>query len=154
MSAEKAIYHRLSTDTDLTSSGIYPTNPVQISFGSSQFTQGSYAPGTRQDRIIITRNSTTPTDTKSNLGTNNTKSIDTASIKIFIISKTAARCFQIAELVRGRIDRKTGTFNGVVVSGVRYIDESTEFFVDESSDSSGYYLIQQYYDVRFAPTYQ
>ena len=72
----------------------------------------------------------TPTDYKQGVS-----SLDTTSVMVSCYSETYAQAADLAEKVRTALDRKSGTFNGVIVQSIKY-DGYNDFFDVDSFDNS------------------
>ena len=131
---EKAIYNILSTVAALST--------VQINFGTlpNMSAGGSY--------IVFFRNGTTPYDTKSGRST-----LDDVSMQCNIYSPSALECANISERVRGTLDRKTGTFAGVIVQSIQFTNQINMFDFNDGFNEKGVYQMAQYYSCRTDPQY-
>lgn len=132
---EKAIYNFLSTYAGL--SGII------ISFGIEDYVSEN------KEYIVFYRNTTIPYDTKSGRST-----LDEAQVQVNCFSKSALGAANLAENVRGALDRKSGIANGVTVQSIQFINQVSLFEFNETYNNKGLYQISQFYQCRVEPQYQ
>jgi len=99
--------------------------------------------------LVYYRNSTEPNDTKTGRST-----LDEAVIQINIFCETALECANIAEKVRGALDRYSGTANEIKVQSIQFTNELNMFEFNEIYNSAGNYQITQFYQIRVEPVYQ
>ena len=118
MEVGKAIFNILSNDSDvtaLTSTRIFPmVARVETAFPF----------------VIYDVTGQTPTDYKQGVS-----SLDTTSVMVSCYSETYSEACDLADKVRTALDRKSGTFNGVVVQSIKY-DGYNDFFDVDSYDNS------------------
>lgn len=124
----KAIYYLLTNATDVTdivSTRIYPEIAQQDA-----------------DLPFIVYNVTNnePTDTKRDVS-----QLDTAQIEVNIYSESYTQCIDLAAAVRTALDRIKGTYAGVDVQSIQYLNEIIDF--DEPQRA---YNINADYDVRIS----
>ena len=76
---------------------------------------------------VITGDSVEPTDTKDGVST-----LDFDHVYVTHFASTYKEVAALASAARAALDRKSGTYNGVTVVSIRYMDErdSSEFLVD------------------------
>tara|TARA_R110000751_G_scaffold240843_2_gene341424 strand:- start:1630 stop:2070 length:441 start_codon:yes stop_codon:yes gene_type:complete len=145
MAVEKAIYYILENSNSLSS--------AKISFGVNQEISQQTTPY-QQSQIIFYKNSTEPYATKGTNGPLSGRStIDRATIKIEILAESALTLSTLTSSVRGALDRQSGTFSGCVVQSIDYLNEDNEFEFDDGLSNRGWYQCNQYYAVRFEPSY-
>lgn len=138
---EKAIYNILSTAANMTG--------INISFGiipPITQTTGSNIP---KSYVVFYRNTTTPHDTKTGRST-----LDTAVIQINCFDVSAESVADLAEKVRGNLDRVSGTFNGIKVQSIQFTNEVSLFEFNESYNTKGLFQYSLYFDCRVEPVYQ
>ena len=124
----KAIYHLLTNATDVTdivSTRIYP----EISQQDADLPYIVYA---------IANNE--PTDTKPE-----PSKLDTAQVEVNIYSDSYTQAIDLAVAVRAALDRVKGTYSGVDVQSIQYLNEIIDF--DEPQRA---YNISADYDVRIS----
>lgn len=141
---EKAIYNILSSDSDLGDLG------ANIRFGiDPQIPDGTASPAV-SNYIVFYRNTTIPYDTKSGRST-----LDEAQIQINMFSKTALGAANLAECIRGVLDRvASGTYATIVVQSISFQNQTSLFEFNESYNNKGLYQMTQFYQCRFEPQYQ
>tara|TARA_R110002051_G_scaffold103198_1_gene174954 strand:- start:17734 stop:18162 length:429 start_codon:yes stop_codon:yes gene_type:complete len=98
--------------------------------------------------IVFYRSATIPYDTKSGRST-----LDDAQIQINLFSKSATELSDLAETVRGALDRTSGTFGGCVIQSIQYTNQVSLFEFNETYNTKGLYQMTQYYQCRFEPSY-
>jgi len=124
----KAIYYLLTNATDVTdvvSTRVYP----EIAQQDADLPYIVYA---------IANNE--PTDTKPE-----PSKLDTAQVEVNIYSQSYTECIDLAVAVRAALDRVKGTYNGVNVQSIQYLNEVIDF--DEPQRA---YNINADYDVRIS----
>ena len=126
----KAIYYLLTNATDVTdvvSTRIYPEVAQQDS-----------------DLPFIVYNVTNnePTDTKPE-----PSKLDTAQVEVNIYAESYTEAIDLAVAVRAALDRVKGTYSGVNVQSIQYLNEIIDF--DEPQRA---YNISADYDVRISRT--
>jgi|TARA_R100000084_G_scaffold107957_1_gene69360 hypothetical protein len=118
MDVGKAIYNILSTHvnlTNLTSTRIFPmVARVETAFPF----------------VIYDVTGQTPTNYKQGVST-----LDTTSVMISCYSETYSEACEIADIIRTALDRRSGTYNGVVIQSIKY-DGYNDFFDVDSYDNS------------------
>jgi len=139
MAIEKGIYNILSTSAALA------TKNTRISFGA--LNQASNI--NNYPYIIFYRTGTDANDTKSGRS-----SLDVGDITLNIFSSVAEDVNDIAEMVRGMLDRKAGTFGGCIIQSIQFTSQSNLFEFNETYNQKGVYQISQNYSCRFEPSYQ
>ena len=102
-----------------------------------------------QDFLVYYRTVTEPNDTKTGRST-----LDEVTIQINIFSYQALRCANYAEAVRGNLDRRSGTFEGIFVQSIQFQNEMNMFEFNEVYNPKGLYQITQFYKIRTKPNYQ
>ena len=128
MTVGKAIYYLLTNATDVTdvvSTRVYP----EIAQQDADLPYIVYA---------IANNE--PTDTKPE-----PSKLDTAQVEVNIYSQSYTECIDLAVAVRAALDRVKGTYNGVNVQSIQYLNEVIDF--DEPQRA---YNINADYDVRIS----
>jgi len=126
---------------------------VDVSFAVSQNISGGTTP-TQSPALIFYKNSVDPYDTKGTTGPVSGRStIDKATIQIDIFTDDALEMADIAQKVRGQIDRISGTYGGCVIQSIQYLRESNNFNMDEGLSTRGWYQTTQFYACRFVPSY-
>tara|TARA_R110000744_G_scaffold278092_2_gene390374 strand:- start:5187 stop:5633 length:447 start_codon:yes stop_codon:yes gene_type:complete len=106
--------------------------------------------------LIFYRNSTEPYDTKNGNATtapNGRSTLDSVDIQINLYSTSALDCADLAERTRTILDRKSGTFAGVVLQSVQFTNQSSMFEFDIEYNEKGVYQISQYFKCRVTPQY-
>tara|TARA_R100001440_G_scaffold19319_1_gene32588 strand:+ start:934 stop:1371 length:438 start_codon:yes stop_codon:yes gene_type:complete len=143
---EKAIYNILSNASSLSG--------VNVSYGISNINETQTS--TFTDYIVFYRNSTDPNSTKPFAGNSTGRSqLDTAQIQVNVFSSTALGSANLAEKVKGSLDRKaSGTYGGIKVQEINFTNMVSMFEFNESYSAKGIYQISLYYDCRFEPVYQ
>jgi len=124
----KAIYYLLTNATDVTdvvSTRVYP----EIAQQDADLPYIVYA---------IANNE--PTDTKPE-----PSKLDTAQVEVNIYSQSYTECIDLAVAVRAALDRVKGTYNGVNVQSIQYLNEVIDF--DEPQRA---YNINADYDARIS----
>jgi|9_EtaG_2_1085328.scaffolds.fasta_scaffold00083_17 hypothetical protein len=137
---EKGVYNLLSTYVAL--------NTATIRFGAVNQTDSVLMNG-EIPYIVFYRTGTNAEDTKSGRS-----SLDVADITVNIFYSNASGCNELAEKVRGALDRRSGTFNGCVIQSIQYTSQSNLFEFNETYNNKGVYQISQNYSCRFEPNYQ
>lgn len=126
---------------------------VDVSFAVSQNISSGNTP-TQSPALIFYKNSVEPYDTKGTSGlTSGRSTLDKATIQIDIFADDALEMSDIAQKVRGQIDRASGTYGGCVIQSIQYLRESNNFNMDEGLSTRGWYQTTQFYDCRFEPSY-
>ena len=131
---EKAIYNILSTTASLST--------TQINFGVLPDMKAG------GDFVVFYRNNTEPNDTKTGRST-----LDDAVMQCNIYSQDAERVSDLAERVRGALDRASGTFNGIVVQSIQFTNQASLFDFNDSYNPKGVYQMNQTYSCRTEPQY-
>jgi len=72
--------------------------------------------------VVYQLSSVEPQDTKGGPST-----LDEVRFEVFCVSNEYTQAQDLTEAVRGALDRATGTFSGVPVQSVQYLDEDAEF---------------------------
>lgn len=124
----KAIYHLLTNATDVTdvvSTRIYPEIAQQDA---------------DLPYIVYNVANNEPTDTKRDVS-----QLDTAQVEVDIYSTSYSQCIDLAVAVRAALDRVKGTYAGVDVQSIQYLNEVIDF--DEPQRA---YNINADYDVRIS----
>ena len=124
----KAIYHLLTNATDVTdivSTRIYPEIAQQDA---------------DLPYIVYNVANNEPTDTKPE-----PSKLDTAQVEVNIYSDSYTECIDLAVAVRAALDRVKGTYAGVNVQSIQYLNEIIDF--DEPQRA---YNISADYDVRIS----
>ena len=126
----KAIYHLLTNATDVTdivNTRIYPEIAQQDA---------------DLPYIVYNVANNEPTDTKPE-----PSKLDTAQVEVNIYSDSYTECIDLAVAVRAALDRVKGTYAGVNVQSIQYLNEIIDF--DEPQRA---YNISADYDVRISRT--
>jgi len=79
--------------------------------------------------------------------------IDRATIKVEVLAESATTLASLVQNVRGALDRRAGTFGGCEVQSIDYLNEDNSFEFDDGLSNRGWYQTNQYYAVRFVPSY-
>ncbi len=145
MAVEKAIYSILENYPQL--------NSANITFGVNQSIATQSTPY-QQPQIIFYKNSTDSYATKGTTGPLSGRStIDRATIKVEVLAESATTLASLVQNVRGALDRRAGTFGGCEVQSIDYLNEDNSFEFDDGLSNRGWYQTNQYYAVRFVPSY-
>tara|TARA_R100001244_G_scaffold121245_1_gene90880 strand:+ start:7013 stop:7423 length:411 start_codon:yes stop_codon:yes gene_type:complete len=96
--------------------------------------------------IVYTHAGEDPHDTKNGVST-----LNTALIDVSIYTNDMLVNEILAEEVRQALDRKSGTYNTIVVQSVQYTNQSNQFEFDGTDDDDGLFLISQTYKIRYEP---
>ena len=145
MAVEKAIYSILENYPQL--------NSANITFGVNQSIAIQSTPY-QQPQIIFYKNSTDSYATKGTTGPLSGRStIDRATIKVEVLAESATTLASLVQNVRGALDRRAGTFGGCEVQSIDYLNEDNSFEFDDGLSNRGWYQTNQYYAVRFVPSY-
>tara|TARA_R100000458_G_scaffold45780_1_gene44108 strand:+ start:4918 stop:5310 length:393 start_codon:yes stop_codon:yes gene_type:complete len=119
----KAIYNILSNVTavtDIVSTKIYPEIAPQ---------------NESQPYIVYSVVSNSPTDTKEENG-----NVDEASIEVYCFNTKYSTAIDLGVAVRAALERKNGTFGGVKIQSINYINEQ----MDVNPERSIWVAIQDY----------
>jgi hypothetical protein len=138
---EKAIYDILSSVAALSG--------VNIAFGIEPGLKDGGIMANDANYIVYYRNTTEPFDTKTGRST-----LDEATIQVNIFSHNSLKCADLSEIVRGNLDRKSGTFNSVKVQSSQFINQVSLFEFNETYNQKGLYQMTQFYQFRVEPKYQ
>tara|TARA_R110001599_G_scaffold281819_1_gene483638 strand:+ start:282 stop:728 length:447 start_codon:yes stop_codon:yes gene_type:complete len=126
---------------------------VDISFAVSENISTGNTP-TQTPALIFYKNSVEAYDSKGTTGLISGRStLDRATIQIDIFADDAIEMSDIAQKVRGQIDRIAGTYGGCVIQSIQYLRESNNFNMDTGLSSRGWYQTTQFYACRFVPSY-
>jgi len=110
MTAGKALYYILTGDADLSAlvgSRVFPEIAAQDA---------------ATPYVVYQLSSVEPQDTKSGPST-----LDEVRFEVFCVSNEYTEAQDVTEAVRTALDRARGTFQGVPVQSVQYLDEDAEF---------------------------
>jgi hypothetical protein len=121
----KAIYNILSTDTDvaaLVGTRIYPNIVEQEKVD--------------QAAVIYKVDNTAPTNTKDGAST-----VDIIRVYVFALAEGYDACHNLSEKVRVALDRKKGTFAGVVVDSIIFDSRDDD---DYDADLNKHYVSNVY----------
>ena len=138
---EKAINNILVNDatvTDIT---------TEIYFGANPYINPAVTP-TNNPYLGFYRNATEPYDTKTSRST-----LDLATIHINMFAKTAMEVADLAQAVRGALDRNSGTYASIKVQSVQFKNESTGFEYTAELSERGIFQITHFYACRVEPIY-
>ena len=119
----KAIYNILTTDDDVSDivvQKVYPEIAPQ---------------NIPQPYIVYSVVSNSPTDTKEDNG-----NVDEASIEVYCFDTTYAKAIDLGVAVRAALERKNGTFGGVAIQSINYLNEQ----MDVNPERSIWVAIQDY----------
>jgi hypothetical protein len=128
MTVGKAIYYLLTNSTDVTdivSTRVYPEIAEQ---------------NAALPYVVYNIANNEPTDTKPE-----PSKLDTAQIEVNVYSESYTECIDLSVAVRAALDRVKGTYNGVNVQSIQYLNEIIDF--DEPQRA---YNIASDYDVRIS----
>tara|TARA_R110000751_G_scaffold119032_2_gene219508 strand:- start:1136 stop:1591 length:456 start_codon:yes stop_codon:yes gene_type:complete len=149
---EKAINKILSTSASL--------SQVNVSFGVDPQIPNATANPLVKDYIVFYRNTTIPYDTKTGnaSGTIDLKSglstLDEAQIQVNLFSLTALGVANLAEKVRGVLDRTSGLYSTVQVQSIQFQNQVSLFEFNDTYNTKGLYQMTQFYQCRVEPQYQ
>ena len=123
MTVGKAIYNILINDSDIlseVSTRIFPEIAPQ---------------GEVQPYVVYSVVSNSPTDTKEENG-----NVDEASIEVYCFNTKYSTAIDLGVAVRAALERKNGTFGGVKIQSINYINEQ----MDVNPERSIWVAIQDY----------
>jgi hypothetical protein len=130
MTVGKAIYYLLTNSTDITdivSTRVFPEIAQQDA---------------EMPYIVYNIANNEPSDTKPE-----PSKLDTAQVDVNVYSQSYTQCIDLAVAVRAALDRVSGTYSGVNVQSIQYLNEVIDF--DEMQRA---YNITSDYDVRISRT--
>lgn len=110
MTVGKAIYYLLTNSTDVTdivSTRVYPEIAEQ---------------NAALPYVVYNISNNEPTDTKHDVS-----QLDTAQIEVNVYSESYTECIDLAVAVRAALDRVKGTYAGVDVQSIQYLNEIIDF---------------------------
>ena len=128
MTVGKAIYYLLTNSTDIAaivSTRVFPEVAQQD------------AP---LPYVVYNVTNNEPSDTKAE-----PSELDTANVEVNCFSTSYTESIDLAVAVRAALDRVTGTYNGVNVQSIAYMNETLSF-----EEAQRAYLVSSDYDVRIA----
>jgi len=133
----KAVYNILTTDL-----------VVAASIGTRCYPNINYARSNSFPYIVYSHAADDP---QSGETKNGVSTLNTALINIAIYSSYALNCETLAEDVRQALDRKSGTYNTIVVQSVQYTNQSNQFEFEGRETDDGIFVVSQNYKIRYEP---
>lgn len=130
-----AIFNILTTDAN-----------VSLSIGTRCFPNINPLRKNDFPYIVYSHAGDDPHDTKNGVST-----LNTAIIDISIYHNNMLNNEELAAYVRQAIDRRSGTFQTVVVQSVQYQNQTNQFEFEGIENEDGLFLISQTYKIRYQP---
>ena len=131
----KAVYNILTTDV-----------AVAAAIGTRCYPNINTERANNFPYIVYSHAADEPHDTKHSVST-----LNTALLNITIYDNDMLNNETLAEDVRQAIDRKSGTYNTIVVQSVQYTNQSNQFEFEGMEDDDGVFVISQNYKIRYEP---